>query len=449
MTAERTAALGGERTVPTPDPIAREYLILALRIGQRIDGLIDGYFGPADLKAQVDTEQLRRPERLVADAVALQQRVAEDVPAADRRDWLRRQLVALETHARSLGGERLPYREELGRLFDWAPARRDEAQFANAAARLDVLLPGANPLVDRLAAWDAGLVLPEAVLADVVAWLVARFREQARATFGLPDGESFRTAFVRNRPWSGYNWYEGGLRSRFDLNLDLPVRAPALIHVVAHETYPGHHLEHAWKEADLVERQGRLEASVLLINAPECVISEGLADLGHRFAVAPADEQALLAELLQRAGVSALAGDDAASIADRALRLAAARSALDEIAINAALMRHADGVEHDTVLEYLVTVGRMDPARAAKRLEFIEHPLWRSYVFVYDEGEALLAQWVDGVPEPERAARFGRLLHEQLTPSAIAAEIVSARSAAEPDPHRSPTSTVSGRPTTR
>ncbi len=58
---------------------------------------------------------------------------------------------------------------------------------------------------------------------------------------------------------------------------------------------------------------------------------------------------------------------------------------------------------------------------AAKRLEFIEHPLWRTYVFVYAEGEALLARWLDAVPEAERAARFGRLLHEQLTPAAVRA----------------------------
>ena len=52
-------------------------------------------------------------------------------------------------------------------------------------------------------------------------------------------------------------------------------------------------------------------------------------------------------------------------------------------------------------------------------LEFIEHPLWRTYVFVYAEGEALLRRWLEAVAEPERAARFGRLLHEQLTPAAV------------------------------
>jgi hypothetical protein len=56
---------------------------------------------------------------------------------------------------------------------------------------------------------------------------------------------------------------------------------------------------------------------------------------------------------------------------------------------------------------------------AAKRLAFIEHPLWRTYVFVYAEGEALLARWLAEVPESERVARFGRLLHEQLTPAAV------------------------------
>jgi hypothetical protein len=43
-------------------------------------------------------------------------------------------------------------------------------------------------------------------------------------------------------------------------------------------------------------------------------------------------------------------------------------------------------------------------------------------VFVYHEGEALLRHWLSAVPEAKRAARFGRLLHEQLTPTAIAAE---------------------------
>ncbi|HET7028171.1 MAG TPA: hypothetical protein VFI28_10820 [Candidatus Limnocylindrales bacterium] len=432
-TADRTAALGGDRSVPVPDPIARDYLLLALRLGQRIDGLVDGYFGPADVKAQADMEQLRPPARLVADAVELRGRAAGEVGEPDRRDWLARQLVALETHARALAGERLGYVEELGRLFDWTPERRDEARFDEAARELDELLPGRGTVAERLAAWDAGLVVAEDRLPAVVSWLVERDRVRAASLFGLPAGESFRAAFVRDRPWSGYNWYEGGRRSRFDLNLDLPIRAPSLVQVVAHETYPGHHLEHAWKEADLVDTLGRLEASILLINTPECLISEGLADLGVRFAVPRGEEAELLAELFDRAGIAAGQPAPAVrSLAERVVRIRPARERLDEVAINAALLRHADGRSHAEVLDYLVRVGRIEPTRAAKRLEFVEHPLWRSYVFVYAEGRELLRRWLDAVPAEAQAGRFGRLFHEQLTPSAIAAEIIAAGS--DPDP---------------
>ena len=80
-------------------------------------------------------------------------------------------------------------------------------------------------------------------------------------------------------------------------------RATTLPLIIAHETYPGHHREHAWKEADLVDRDGHLEASILLINTPDCLISEGLANLGLRFAVPPADHVELLVELYDRAGL--------------------------------------------------------------------------------------------------------------------------------------------------
>ena len=59
-----TLAMGGTRTVPVPDAVARDYLLLSLRLDQHIPGLVDGYFGPADLKAQVDLEQLRSAARL-------------------------------------------------------------------------------------------------------------------------------------------------------------------------------------------------------------------------------------------------------------------------------------------------------------------------------------------------------------------------------------------------
>jgi hypothetical protein len=420
-------AAGGTREVPAPDPVAREYLLIALRLDQHIPGLVDGYFGPADLKAEVDLEQLRSPTALADDADALGERVRNEVADAQRSEWLGLQLVALATQARALAGESLPYVDHVTRCFAWTPRRRDDAIFDAAAAELEALLPGGEPLPDKLAAWDRKFEVPVDALHDVVEWLVERFRARADELFGLPRGEALRVRLVTGQPWSGYNWYDGGRRSRVDINTDLPVRAADLLHTVAHETFPGHHLEHAWKEADLVDRQRRLEASILLINTPECLISEGLADVGRRFAVPSEEHVDLLVELYERAGLP-IRADRAAALdaAERTVALLGPRRVLSETRVNAALMRHADGASHEETLAYLERVGRFSAPVAAKRLEFIEHPLWRTYVFVYHEGEALLDEWLAAVPSADRATRFGRLLHEQLTPPAIAAELAAA-----------------------
>lgn len=417
-------AVGGTRTVPAPDPIAAEYIRLGLRLDQHIPGLVDGYFGPADLKAQVDMEQRRSPSRLRDDAVSLRDRLAAEVPEPGRRAWLDAQLVALEAQAASLTGDALPYAEHVARCMGFMPPRRPDSEFTAARAAIDALLPGETPLVERLEAWDAGLEIPVDRLPSVIDWLVARFRERAEATFGLPEGEDLRVRLVTGQPWSGYNWYDGGRRSRVAVNTDLPVRAPDLVHTVAHETYPGHHLEHAWKEADLVDVRGHLEASILLINTPECPISEGLADLGTRFATPPDEAVGQLEELFQRAGLP-FAGDPAArrSIAERATALAPARRAMAAIRGTAAFLRHADGRGHDEVIEYLRDVGGYTTALAVKRLEFIEHPLWRTYVFVYAEGAALLARWLGAAGPDDQATRFDQLLHEQLTPAGILVEV--------------------------
>jgi hypothetical protein len=419
-----TPAVGGTRHVPVPDPIARDYLLLALRLGQHDAGLIDGYFGPADLKAQVDLEQLRAPAALAEDATSLLAGIRDEVAEPDRRQWLADQVIALATLAEGLAGIARPYLETTTRCFAWTPVRRDEAVFEEAAAQIDRLLPGDGSVGDRLEAFDRSVGVARDRLPVVVDWLVGVLRERAAKLFGIPDDEAIRFQLVRGQPWTGYNWYEGGRRSRFDLNTDLPMRAPDLIHVAAHEAYPGHHLEHAWREADVVDRLGRLEASILLINTPECLVSEGFADVGHRFVSPPSDEPDLLVELFERAGL-ALAADPGAAraVAEQSRALTPSRRRLHESRVNAALMRHVDGRSHEEVLDWLQRVGRFSPAVAAKRLEFIEHPLWRTYVFVYHDGETLLERWLGGLPPADQAARFGRLFHEQLGPTAIAAEL--------------------------
>jgi hypothetical protein len=63
------------------------------------------------------------------------------------------------------------------------------------------------------------------------------------------------------------------------------------------------------------------------------------------------------------------------------------------------------------------------PERAALRVAFIEHPLWRVYAFASYEGSRLLRRWFDMVSPTETAARYRRLVLDQLTPGDIADEL--------------------------
>ena len=243
MTAERRVpAVGGTRTVPEPDAIARDYLLLGLRLDQQVPGLIDAYYGPASLKAQVEIEPKRSAASLREDAASLRARVANEIDAPDRQTWLTAQLVALEAQASVLAGDTLPYVDLVAKAFDFEPRRVPDEVFDAAAVRVDALLPGDGDLAVRLEAWDAELEIPAERLPAVIDWLIERFRARSAELFGLPTGERLRVGLVRNQPWAAYSWYDGGLHSRIDINTDLPARLPNLAQIVAHETYPGHHL---------------------------------------------------------------------------------------------------------------------------------------------------------------------------------------------------------------
>ena len=419
---ERVPALGGTRLIPAPDPIAADYLLLGLRFDQHMPGIVDGYYGPADIKARADMEQLRRPAQLLGDIATLADRVDREVEAIDRRDWLTAQLAALDAHARALAGEPLPYIEYVERCLGFAPRRHADETFDAAAAEIDALLPGTGSIQDRLDAWEGPVEIPPDRVLPVAEWLLKRFRERASALFGLPDGESLGVTTITDQPWIAYDWYLGGLRSRVEINIDLPVTAIDLIVTLAHEAYPGHHLEGAWHETDLVEGERRLEASMILTNAPDGPISEGLARYGTRYAAPFDDRPDLLLETFERAGLP-IAADPARArdVADRTARLLLLKDQLEAATDEAALRRYVDGASSETVLEYLQDVGRYRPAVAAKRLAFLEDPLSRLYVFAYEGGESLVAGWVETAEAPDQVERFSRLLHEQFTPGRLRA----------------------------
>jgi hypothetical protein len=183
-------ALGGTRLIPAPDPIASDYLLLGLRLDQHIPGLVDSYYGPADLKARADLEQRRPPARLLDDIAALSERVEREVEAPDRRTWFLAQLGALDAHTRALAGQPLSYIDHVERCLGYPPRRHADHEFDDAVAAIDDLLPGAGSIPDRLDAWTTRSRSPR-----------ERSRRSANGYLtGSASGHGGTSAFPRVRP---------------------------------------------------------------------------------------------------------------------------------------------------------------------------------------------------------------------------------------------------------
>jgi hypothetical protein len=405
-------------TAGPPGAVGR-YLDLGLALGRHIDGFVDAYYGPPAPAARAAAAPPTAPDKLTAEARALlasldaadplddEKAVEGDLVTAARRRWLRAQVVGLLTTARRLAGEPVGYVEEVEACYGVRPAPIPEEEIAAAHRRLSEALPGSGPVADRLIAWRETHVVAPDRLSDAVASLAEDFRERTDRLFGLPEGEHVDFELVTDKPWSGFNTYLGGLRSLVAVNTDLPVLSMSLAHLVAHEAYPGHHTEHCRKEVGLVRRRRWLEESIFLVGTPQCLIAEGLADLGLETILGPRPE-ATVAAHLQPLGIRY----DTEVIA----AVSEAGEALGAVRGNAAWRLHVDGADPDVVVDEMARWALLPPNRAAKSVEFLLHPTWRAYISCYVEGLPLCRRFVGGDP-----ARFGRLISEQMVPADLVA----------------------------
>jgi hypothetical protein len=401
--------MAADPTLDLPDDVVGRYLELGLRLGRHLDGMVDAYYGPASLADRVEAEPRRELPSLVADArslVADLDRGDGDLSAVRRR-WLRAQTTGLHAAARKLAGEELAFVDEVEQCYGVRPQMVDHDVLAAAHQRLDAVLPGSGPLAARYDAWRTTHLMTREQLTAAVHTLAEAFRERTSAAFGLPEGEHVEFELVSDEPWSGFNYYEGGLRSRVAINTDLPVSSTAIGHLIAHEAYPGHHTEHCRKEVGLVRSRRQLEEAIFLVGTPQCLLAEGLADLAIEALLGP-DYEPILAELLHPLGIRY----DAEVVA----AVGRAGEALSAVRGNAALILHDRGGSDDDAIEELVRWGLQPRERAAKSLAFLTHPTWRAYIFCYVEGLPRCRAFVGGDP-----ARFEHLLTEQVVPEDLVA----------------------------
>ena len=386
----------------TIDAVSRAYLIAGLALGSRIDGFVDSYYGPADLQAEADSLQ---PEGAL-DALEAE---INQLAQSQRQSYLTTQLQAMRMAHRIAAGEQVSYREQVSESFDIEPEWTEETAFESAAYALDQLLPGSGAIAERRQAYRARFEIVNERIAPISDGILSDLRARTQARFPLPEGEQFELALVSDKPWSGYNWYLGNLTSRIEINTDLPVRVNDLPNLLAHEAYPGHHTEHSIRET-LLREHGYGEFAIALLTTPQAVISEGIATNALDMVV-PADEQAvwLNEHAFRPAGLDVdIEGD---------LAIARAGRTLGEVTGNAALLVHEQGQSVEQAVEYQMRYGLRSEREARQSMEFIVHPLFRTYVYTYSVGYDLVQGYLRSRPDQVKA--FAALLSEHWTPTRL------------------------------
>jgi hypothetical protein len=402
----------------TMTPLAERYVKLVLAVGEHDGNYVDAYYGPEGWRTEVKAEKPpldsigARAARLLAELQPI------DVTSADelvqlRKSYLVRQTEALQAYVRILGGERLKFDQESQALYDATAPTYPDAHFQSMIDSLNAALPGTGPVPARLARYKQAFVIPKEKLDTVFKAAIAEARKRTSAQVELPPEESFTLEYVTNKPWSGYNWYQGSMKSLIQINTDLPIFIDRAIDLAAHEGYPGHHVYNVLLEKNLVRGRGWPEYQVYPLYSPQSLIAEGSANYGIEVAF-PRDERIAF----ERDVLYPIAGIDPARAEeyDRILTLVGTLS----YSGNEAARKYLDGeINADSAAKILTVYSLNEPERARQRVKFIE--TYRSYVINYNYGKDLVAQYVErgGATPEQRWQRFKDLLSSPRLPSGL------------------------------
>jgi len=410
------AALAGQAVQPaTPmNNIAEQYVKLVLAVGQHDADYVDAFYGPAEWKT--DAARQKVP---LADIDAKAARLGTAIAAARddgdelarlRREYLRRQVESLRARVKMLQGAKLTFDEESQALYDAVAPRHPDSYFEDILNEIDRALPGTGPLIDRYDAFRRKFIVPPDRLSRVFDRAIAECRGRTLTHLTLPADEHFTVEYVKNKPWSGYNWYQGKFRSLIQVNTDLPIYIDRAVDLACHEGYPGHHVYNALLEQHLVRERGWIEFTIYPLFSPQSLIAEGTANYGIEVAFPGAERLAFERDVL-----FPIAGLDP-SQADAYARV---RTLVDRLAYagNEAARRYLNGeIDRAAAAAWMSRYAMSSPKAAEQRTHFFD--TYRSYVINYNLGKDLVKQYVES-RRGNRWDEFGRLLASPRLPSGL------------------------------
>jgi len=376
--------------------IAEDYLKLVLNIGQYDANFVDAYYGPEEWRSGLKTDLQfdstaynklsSETDELLNQLESLSDYKATELETLRFR-YLYKQLLACKTYINMLNGIVLPFDMETKALYDAeAPVHNDE-YFQDAITELDKILPGKGDVAKRLNDFKMKFVIPADKLKEVFDAAIKECRMRTLNFIKLPEKESFKVEYVKDKPWGAYNWYKGNYFSLIEVNTDLPVFIDRAIDLAAHEGYPGHHVYNTLLEQNLSNGRNWAEFTVYALFSPQSLIAEGTANYGIAMAF-PGDERIKFEKeiLFPIAGIN----PDDADLYYKVIDLQKSFS----YAGNEAARNYLDEKwNREQTVEWLQKNSLRTKESADKYVSFIE--TYRSYVINYNLGYDIVKNYIE------------------------------------------------------
>ena len=390
------------------DNFAKNYLSLGLRINKHINGYVEHYYGPLELKRAIDLEKKFSPRSLLSDCKNLIEKIRDQGFEEKRLNFLHKNLYAIKTILRKLNGENIPYLELVEKLFDFKPVLYDDDFFYDLSIKADKLYHGNGTLPTRIKRYVNKRKIPPKILRSKFIEALKIARKQTQKIFPglLPDNEKVEVAEVLKQKWQMYCWYLGNFISKIEINIEKIHYWTNLLKYVCHEGYPGHHTERSVKENSLFRDKGYFESAILLIYTPEIVISEGIGVLAESIIFSNGESSKILLENF----LPTPKEEDSLEILIGQKEI---REGFRKFESNLAYHKYVDGWDDVKLISYTKSFKVIPNEGIKSLLNFISDELWAPYIPVY-QGERLITEKYGNQPSPRQ---FQRLLSEQFLPS--------------------------------
>jgi hypothetical protein len=386
----------------------REYLLLGLRMDKLIEGFVDSYYGPPELKEKVKNEKPLSPKQLLKSCRSLQEQLNNQGFIKERIKFLHKTLGGIETTLNIISGEKIPFLEKVNRIYDIKPILTEDSFFYKLKNEIESVCEGSGPLLKRINILKKKHEIPVEIIEDTLKEGFDAVRKKTNDIFPelLPEGEQVSFELVKDKPWNAYNWYLGQSKSRIDINTDTPKSCMVLLSLITHEAYPGHHTEHAVKEQKLYIEQERFEHAILLIPTPESVIAEGIGNTAVDVLFSDREKGSFI--------LDKLCHQPSNNNLDILTQQYLAQKKSNIILSNLAILAHEEGYSDDELVKYSMDFEIFVEEDIRQTLKFIKHPIWSSYVFNYSIGETLIKNKFGHHPSPKD---FEFLLTHPVLPS--------------------------------